>query len=113
MPSANKPAATPGTAYRVKYDWGQAHIAAFSYENVTEHSYLGAKLISEVSGMGSCYIPRSRRIPKQDACDTLAEALNRAIEEARRDMEQKKYFVNKINSTIGQLESLLRKTEAA
>jgi len=101
------------TAFLVKYDWGRAYIAEFSYEKITNHSYLGARLVKEVSGMGSCYIPRSGRIPKEDVTDTPDEAFRKAIASARKDMESRKLMVNKINSCIGQLESTLRKIEGA
>ncbi len=94
------------TAYRVRFEYGQSTITEFSYEGTTPAYYVGAKLVREIRGFG--YIPRSGKIPKVDACATLPESLNRVIGEAKTLMEAKQREVNKINSEIGQLESLLR-----
>jgi hypothetical protein len=95
-------------AYRVRFEYGQATITEFSYEGTTPAFYTGCKLVREVRGFG--YVPRSGKIPKLDTCPTLQDAVISMSGAARKAMEQKQREVNRINSEIGQLESLLRKS---
>lgn len=94
-------------AYYFEVRWDVPRVVEFQYEKKTAQNYMQCKPVGVIVG-GKYGGYMSRRIPLENACDDLSEAMRRVACLLAEGIERKKAQLNDVRSRLGEVEAIAR-----